>query len=258
MVDKIVQFYDNELSDKKLVLSHMKFWKPFLILMCMSLSVIVFVFQLSAGSQIVLYFTLIGILGYLFNRKAKMVLRTQYNFEQNSFLWGGQEIEDYKVSRLREFLLQFQNPFPTSKLEKIIDYLRKESERNKISSIFLPGAFIALFIPLWAQYLSWIFRQDVTFNQATRIFFGISLIIIFSTFFISVFKVIISDILFGKASKLNHLIEKLENIIFDPSSSDKGIQDKFDNDKHQESKKLVNGVIKRKLVKRRTSLRMRE
>jgi energy-coupling factor transporter transmembrane protein EcfT len=217
MINSIEKYYQNKLSNRTLVFSHMKYWRVILISL---IFIIILSVILLDSFNVINSVISIGV-GFLllciFNWKAKLVIKTQYKLPQKEILWGGEVLEHYKEKQLKEFLESNFNDNLKDRLKMVIDHLQKQISKNKVKEFFLPGVFIALGIPVWLEYVKWHFSRNLTINDGTHILFDLLIMVIFITYMYSMTRVMVLDLFSIKNSRYREMVEKLERIMIDVS-----------------------------------------
>jgi hypothetical protein len=98
------------------------------------------------------------------------------------------------------------------KLETIKNIIYKQSNEKKFNGFLLPGIYLTLIIPIWLDFLNWIYEHTSSFTDIILISIFFFLFVSEIFFIIYGFKFIISDLLNRESNKLADLAYLLEKI----------------------------------------------
>lgn len=216
MKEEIYQFYMNNLSSRKLVFRFMRIrWGIFNVI-----SVLTFFYSLSyfitnhikegiiSLIPFVLYFQCI-------NWWAKKILKSKYNIKSNKLMWADKSYYNLRKQILTKYLIN-RNIFNEKKVRELIAICDKEAEKKKRGSSINWGILLAVFVPIWTQFLSVIFRASTNnINDALKIFVNTLFIVIFIFIMLSAIKSMLQDILNDYINKESNGYKKLSNMLED-------------------------------------------
>lgn len=196
-VEEFLNFYHHQLSQRVLILSHMKFYS--ILLFGSIIGVCILIYISSIVIQIITLFLLLisVILLINFKKKKQKIIESK--------LFKGSLFEE-KKKRLKIFFKKYD----IKKLPELKDKLHKEAEKRKVSGLLFPGLAAAMFVALWTSFTGSIF--DKIDNEITAIcyFFLFCYFIFVLLILISFFR----DYLDGDSNILREIIELIDNIDF--------------------------------------------
>ncbi|MCQ4088387.1 hypothetical protein [Saccharibacillus sp. JS10] len=114
------------------------------------------------------------------NIKAKKVLEQQYGMLPAKGIWRTSEYKIFQANLLKSYL-KTHHLYTDEKIKLLIEGHEQELRQNKYPVLLNSGIVISLSVPLWIQYLTFLFKTVTTLEEAT---------IIFMTGFLFVFAVI--------------------------------------------------------------------
>lgn len=228
MIEQIVKYYKIKVTTYGLVFKYMIF-PYYLVLVLLIFSVIALLtfilnlLMIKQDAEVILHgiiflallFILSSITFNWFNKRAKKILKSKYKIFVTTKTWRTIEFDKLQTKKLMEYLELQQLNTPT-KVTKLIEILNKDIERRKIPSLITPGVLLALFIPIWVQYLMVSFK-GVTLNSEALHLLVIhltSVLIIITAFnFLRWITTELIDVLvLNDVTLRKRLIEKLEEI----------------------------------------------
>lgn len=95
---------------------------------------------------------------FILNIRAKKVVRKKFKMRKKGFSWRTDEFDRIQSNILIEHLRE-KKLYKEEKLKQLIDLIYKDIERRKLPSLIAPTIFISLFVPIWVQYLTIVFRE---------------------------------------------------------------------------------------------------
>ena len=220
MREEIYNFYVNNLSSKKLVFKYMRFrWYGFNIV-----AIITFIYSMTffitkhiksgliASVPFIIYYTLI-------NYWAKGILKNRYRIEHNEFIWANSLYYKLRKDLLIKYLKN-KNVYTEKKLKGLIAIYFKDVEKKKYKGFINWGILLAIFIPLWAQFLAALFKVSAnTLNDVLQVFFSILAIITFIFIMVSVMRSMLNDFIDDfinkESNRFKKLASMLEEILFE-------------------------------------------
>jgi len=216
MKEEIYKYYINDLSSRKLVFRFMKIRWACLIVLSIVTCVYSFAYFITYNYKAVILI----LIPYAFyfncvNHWAKKITKDKYNIKSDSYIWGGDSYYNLRKDRMITYL-KSKNIYNGKKVKELIDICNKEIENQKKTGFINWGIFLAIFVPLWAQFLSVIFNNSVkTISDAQKAFVGISLLIIYVFIILTSIKLIFQDILNDYINKRSNGYKKLTNMLED-------------------------------------------
>ncbi|ALP35939.1 hypothetical protein ASL14_06910 [Paenibacillus sp. IHB B 3084] len=115
-------------------------------------------------------------LAYVFIKKAKVIIKTRYSIQPKKGAWQTKEFYQYQFKCFENQLHLF-NLYDEKKLEFLINLIEKEIARGKPKEYLASGVYLALFVPLWVQFLTAIYKavhvEVLSVAQEVLIFLGI-------------------------------------------------------------------------------------
>ncbi|MGO4789548.1 hypothetical protein AB4124_19275 [Paenibacillus sp. 2KB_20] len=230
MLDELLKYYKSNLSTYSLVFKYMPFLNALVsflfVLLIISACILILALPLSfdapsyvKGSAI--FFGVILILSILivniFNEKAKRILNNHYSIQVKKGGWRTEQFENMQ----RQFLIEYlrsKGLYSEEKLDFLTKLLEKEIVRSKPPTFLAPGAFLALFIPVWSQYAIFFFKafDSTKFNESTSVFVTFTLVALFISVCIGTFKAIFSlveDFFMIEINIKRRFLEKIEDVL---------------------------------------------
>ncbi|WP_058304427.1 RNA-dependent RNA polymerase family protein [Gorillibacterium timonense] len=229
MIDELLKYYKSNLSTYSLVFKYMPFLNAMVsflfVLLIISGYILIIILPLSfaapsyvKGSAI--FFGGILILSILvisfFNTKAKRILNNHYSIQVKKGGWRTEQFEDMQRKFLSEYL-KSKGLYSEEKLNLLIKILEKEIVRSKPPTFLAPGAFLALFIPVWSQYAVFFFKafDSTKFNESTSVFVTFT-VALFISVCIGTFKAMFSlveDFFMIEINIKKRFLEKVEDAL---------------------------------------------
>lgn len=149
------------------------------------------------------------------NSKAKKKV-LEYGIQPAGFLWKTDGYKSYQVDLLQGFLTN-HNIQSEAKIKLLIDYLYKEIEDNKLPSFVTPSAFLALFVPLWIQFITYVFKGVSSMEMAVATTMGLAVIILILIASLNIIKIsfieIKDSVISSKIQMMRDLAKLLEDLL---------------------------------------------
>lgn len=214
MKEEIYNFYVNNLSNKKLVFKYMKIrWGGFIIVSIISwiYSFVYFVSnQVKAG---VIAFIPFAIYYLLINHWLKEILKNKYCIKPDGFMWFNSSYYNLRKNLLSKFLKN-KNMHTEKKIKQLIEICHKEAEKKKYKGFVNWGILLTIFVPLWIQFLSAVFKiYAITLNDAIQVFLSVLGIIMFIFVAISAMMSMLNDVLNDFLNKESNRFKRLANML---------------------------------------------
>ncbi|WP_174821998.1 hypothetical protein [Paenibacillus polymyxa] len=127
------------------------------------------------------------------NKKIRRIIYSHYKIETANDLWRTEEFNNMQSQILINYLKR-KKLYTAEKLKLLVVLLDKEIGRSKSPSFLASGAFLALFAPIWLQYIIGIFKflDNLGFNYTSLFVFVSIFPIIFIAICIGTFKKLIN------------------------------------------------------------------
>ena len=220
MKEEIYNFYVNNLSSKKLVFRYMeRRWIGFIIV---SIITFCYLFRYAmSDKKIAAVIALIPFAIYfmLINYWAKKILKSTYNIESKGFMWGNSSYDKMRKNLLIRYL-KSKNIHTEKKLKELINMFYKEGEKKKYKGFINWGILVVILVPLWAQFISTVFKFSAnTLDDAIQIFLSMLEIITIAFIMLSILMDMVNDnlndIINKESNRFNILVNMLEAILFE-------------------------------------------
>ncbi|MFD1886952.1 hypothetical protein [Paenibacillus wenxiniae] len=170
-MEDFIDNYKNNFTTYALVFKFMKARYRFANIMVVLLSVSTYLLVIAIPSAIINY-KIIKIIGCiyafililsivavgLFDYSARKIIYKKYKIRSSDGAWRPQEFNKMQTEMIIDYL-KTQKVYTEEKLERLAANLKDSIERKKSPSIWVAGVFLALFTPLWNQYMTYIFKM---------------------------------------------------------------------------------------------------
>lgn len=112
-------------------------------------------------SIIIIFFTG-ALIFYLLNHKAKELVKNKFGIKVEQKLWNTSEVNRCLFNKDKKKLIRYFLNTSTSndELKEILNELEEQLPSYKPSFPVLPSIFGALFISLWNNFFSWMFKHE--------------------------------------------------------------------------------------------------
>ncbi len=107
---------------------------------------------------------------------SRRVLRSKYKTDTKGINIGT-GVYGVIQTKITDKLIEL-NWYTPSKVEKLAIRYEKQAENLKFKIPVIPSVFVMLFIPLWTQFIGWIYRNVNTFEEGMKIFCVFAVIIV--------------------------------------------------------------------------------
>ncbi len=193
MMDAFVKHYREKVAFSALVFRHMRLlhlvtrWSLVLFVFSSILLVVgallsLLALKMSVGMLSLVFWLMCAcitcILAYFFIKKAKAIIKTRYSIQPRKGAWQTKEFYQYQFKCFENQLHLF-NLYDEKKLEVLINLIEKEIARGKPKEYLASGVYLALFVPLWVQFLTAIYKaihvKVLSVPQEVLIFLGIGI-----------------------------------------------------------------------------------
>lgn len=217
MINEILKHYNRKFSAYNLVFRRMRF--IYYIFLVSGLMVILNLFPALFMDVIELKISLAVFAGvfitffFLLNKKAKRIIEQVYCVPQREFMWGGEELYKRNITKMRNFL-ETCGIDSKEKVEELLKLLNKEAENRKFSGFVIPGAFIAFSVPVWNNFVGWIYKYTDNINMAITNLLSMIFVVFITLFTYSMMKFLLSDLFDRQSKKIKELERFVESIYF--------------------------------------------
>ncbi|EPR12033.1 hypothetical protein [Ruminiclostridium papyrosolvens] len=227
MLYEIFDYYKKDLRIYNLVIKHFKFWFYCLIvlpLICGSIYIYISYFyklnfEIGFFASILLPYLLLFI---IVNKKAKKTVKRVYNVEGKGVLWNTNDVLRVIRKHEKELLINYIHNIcdvvNEDDIKELSDRALVEADNLKTKFPIIPSFFAALFISLWNNFLSWIYKYENVkdFDSALEIlifatlfiFMVIGIYIMFSSLYVSIREELI-DSEHRKMKSLSRLLKEI-------------------------------------------------
>jgi len=173
---------------------------------------------------ILLYLILLAGLFYIVNLKAKKIVSDNYlNEKPVGYMWNSTKVlnilNDLRKKRIIEFIKKNNIVINEIELKKLNQQLIRESERTKIQSIIIPTVFGTLFVSLWNNFFSNLFKNTNDSYVALKLFAFGCVSLVYMMIFFNVYKlvrrIILEDIIYSDNKKMLSLAKLLDEVNYD-------------------------------------------
>ncbi len=152
---------------------------------------------------------------WLLARFSKNIIYDKYATDIKGFSVGI-GVYDIVQAKIVDKLIEL-NWYTTSKVEKLITRYEKHAESQKFKVPVIPSVFVMLFIPLWSQFIGWIYKGITTYEEGMRTFYTFTAVIITIAVVLlmikSFFKNIFLEFINRDYFRMKTLARRLEDIL---------------------------------------------
>lgn len=175
--------------------------------------------KIGIGNLPILY--LISVSLFIFNlvryrRRYVKFIEERFFIKANNFESARKILFEIKIHQLLLFAKQ-QGIGTHDKIKMIIEMINKETTKRRLPKYFVPGLFLAMFIPVWAQIIRIVYEHNISLNDsigATIILILIIFIIVMMFGFVkSTYEEFKYSILDNKIEKLIELEKLLQEVL---------------------------------------------
>jgi hypothetical protein len=153
---------------------------------------------------------------FLLNTKAKKIVRKKFKLRIKGFSWRNDEFDRIQSNILIEHL-KVKNLYKEEKLKQLIDLIYKDIERKKLPSLIAPTIFISLFVPIWVQYLTIVFKEIKDSQSAILMAGSITVLLVLVMTSITLSKLMLKEtfeyVWMSESLLRRNLANKLEEIL---------------------------------------------
>lgn len=153
-----------------------------------------------------------------FNFSARKIIFDRYKIRSSSGIWRPSEFDEMQTKMLISYL-KIQKVYTKEKMGYLITNLQDSIKRKKSPSIWVAGVFLALFTPLWNQYMTYTFKfaDESNWKDVSIFVLVVSIIIAFVSLTVGGFKKIfffLQDIVMSEHHSIvsTKLLEHIQSI----------------------------------------------
>ena len=226
MKNELLDFFKEKASGKGLIFNYLKGWYYGFLIATILLGIIgiallcIFTNPLHQGITFITLFIIFAIIICIFNYRTKKFLKDTYSIVPQKFMWNGSEFQSLRRKTLYDYL-RSKSLLSTEKVKILVQIYCRDADVVKVNIPVIPSILVILFVPLWSNLISWIYKQNdiSTLNQALEIFGTIFLVILMITGLFMMVKgaigSLIEDMINSEYRKMKNLCNMLEDIMFD-------------------------------------------
>lgn len=146
------------------------------------------------------------------NSGAKQVLAKKYLIQPDGLIWANVAYDELRINMLRDYLDNKQL-LSEGKVKLLIELLYKKAQGTKHTGLIGAGFFLSFFVPKWSQFIAWLYKNPMTFDEALKIagMFTTVLLGLFVTLYM--FQTMVTDIVDRKRETMRTLAGMLEQIL---------------------------------------------
>ncbi|MBG6063291.1 hypothetical protein IWX83_003101 [Flavobacterium sp. CG_9.1] len=216
MKEEIIEYYNNELTFKALVLRHRPFWqRTILIVVLLSIDVSFITFAITNSP----YFLACGIafamlivrLSLYFN--ARIIKKIYPDIYISTFKWSSIKFRKMTNEKLKTRLIQIG--VEHNQVKQISELVKLKADNERIPYIVYATTLGLLFTPIWYSFI------DKTFDTYKNDLLYLSLALGFATFMVVIISILIPmfieirDSIFTRYNSLNKLGELLDDLFIE-------------------------------------------
>ena len=148
----------------------------------------------------------------LISKGALDKLAKKYLIQPDSFIWSNVALDELRIKMLRDYL-DNNHLLSEAKLKLLIELLYKKAQGTKSTGIIGVGVFLSFIIPIWSQFIAWLYKNPLTLDEALKIAgtFTIALLGVFITLYM--LQTMVKDIIDRKRETMRGLAGMLEQIL---------------------------------------------
>jgi|GEM_PF-5432090 len=230
MIYLLLKFYKEELSTYNIVFKHMKFWFYTLILSPIISGSIVVLFSIRNNQfyqKSLLFSILVSlfIVSIPFNISAKKIAEKLLKVSSDELMWNSYKViyalRKKRKEELYDYINEIHKNINLEDIKKLSELASCTAEESKTKFPLIPSIFAALFISLWNNFITWIYKYEniKLFDDALDIFISISLLLIVLIILLISIKMllneIVEDLINKDSKKMKELSELLKEIYED-------------------------------------------
>ncbi|WP_345243214.1 hypothetical protein [Pontibacillus salipaludis] len=153
------------------------------------------------------------------NKEYKRVLNEKYDIFSENYLWNSLEFKKLKLNKLEEEL-ENEEIIGKEKIQYLIELSEEAQEDLKAPYWLNKGVFISVALPVWIQFLSWTYKNEINNSNEALLFFSVIIIVlVLFFFFIGTVKGFFNEV-FSSYSKMKNLTFDLKSIYLSKLNND--------------------------------------
>lgn len=224
LLDRIFKFYEGKIDIVGAVLKQYKWWWRgfWLIFIITSLDLMLHI-KSNNNSSIsdIPLLALLSVIIFIFNlgrhrRRYVKLIEERFFVKVHDFDKARKILFEIKIQQLLLFTKQ-QGIGTHDKIKMIIEMINKETTKRRLPKYFVPGLFLAMFIPVWAQIIRIVYEFNISLNDSIGVtiilIFVIFIIVMLVGFFKSTYEEFKYSILDNKIEKLIELEKLLQEVL---------------------------------------------
>lgn len=200
MFEKVFKYYDKKLTAYYLVFRFIKVWwySGYFLLILSGFCIAIITILLAAKKYqlqdllLLIPIILMVFVFHCFNAKCKKINREKYGIESDGYIWRDVAFEEMQVELLLKYLGR-NNLDTEGQIKYLISLAYKEADKKKYSGFIWPGVSLALFIPIWTQFVSNGFERASNPQDSLNIAGSFVSVSIFVLFCLAVLKYSIEE-----------------------------------------------------------------
>jgi uncharacterized membrane protein YhaH (DUF805 family) len=224
LLNKILQYYVKELDIVGLSIKHYKWsWKFFWFMVALSIIMIVnkIINIKDSNYGLILIITTITILLFVYNNKRyrlkfNELFEEKFKIKVKDYNTSREIFSEIKIHQMINFLKSY-NLNSQDKVKLLIEMIKQEIERRMLPVFFLPGLFLAMFIPIWSQLVRVIFDANKSPDYHTQVTVYLVLALVIIVPILGMYKNILYDLkqtfIDREISKLKELLKLFQEIL---------------------------------------------
>jgi ABC-type multidrug transport system fused ATPase/permease subunit len=242
IIQEIYDYYKNELGVENLVFKDIS--RFHFLLSCLPwISLILSIYlMLTIDKYITLKFVAIT-LGFasfflVFNIRTKKIIKSKYKIESNRWMWNSPEVLMFlRTKQKKKLKKKLEENRPTIKAAYVRDLsedISNKSDIEKVKFPVIPSAILILFLPVWSNFVGWIYNSELvnSFDDALIVLVGCIIVIISFVGSIYALKSIAIDFIDAIYNKDSIRLKRLSELLYEMSKEieHEEIKTKLDND----------------------------
>jgi hypothetical protein len=224
MINKYFDYYKSTTSKYNSIFKYMRFvfW-IFVLVNILSLLISSYLLITQKIIYMIVLLVPIFLVYFIFNRKTKKVILLQYKIKADKMIWNSPYVLRQILENDKKVIKDYLDSEKLSmkKKEYILNQCKEEANRLKPKFPVFPSFVAGLFISIFNNFISWIYKQPdiITLDDALKIFIYIALYILIFLGLFMIFRTLIKQIIqevFGRNYyEMERFKQILEEIVLD-------------------------------------------
>lgn len=217
---ELFNYYKKELNNYYLIFRFIKPWLVGLIIITCLLGLTVIAVTLISKSalyefiSIVLFIPLFWVSLHFFSQKANKVIAKRYGIIHKGSTIGGDAFYNYKKVKVKNKLGRLCQD-NSEAIQNLKTRLESESENIKVKIPTIPSVLAILFVPLWTQFIGWVFKNVTSYNEGMQVFGSILAVIIVVTGSLVMIKMFFESVVLETMNRDSYKMRQLARILDD-------------------------------------------